>query len=275
MLTDGACFSATVRTTVSYHVYGNLGSAPDVYVIIHGRGSWGAEFYPVAELLHSEGYAVIVLDLPGHGQSGMPARRDPSLWTRKSLAFVVRDVVIKHLGVQRFRLFGHSLGGVVALEYVGWFPHTVSTLFTMGTHYEIESVPRHLRVADLRSRAWLWNTPLYTLFLRYMWYRSPAVAMMMRGIIRAGGGYDAYRDLMIVEQIDAYDYRESLERFEAAGGTIVLVYAEADALINKHMADSRAFIHQQFDTRFEFVISGGHHAHAADPQPLAAALLSH
>ena len=73
---------------------------------------------------------VVAFDLRGHGQSDSP--------TSQSAFFVdalARDVgaVADALGLQRFVLVGHSLGGAVAAAYAGEHPQRVAGLVLVGT----------------------------------------------------------------------------------------------------------------------------------------------
>jgi pimeloyl-ACP methyl ester carboxylesterase len=77
-------------------------------VLLHGYGesllSWEMVFDRLAR-----GADVVALDLPGFGLSSKPA----SGYTADSLATVV-FAFLDHLGIRRFVLVGHSLGGGVA-----------------------------------------------------------------------------------------------------------------------------------------------------------------
>lgn len=71
----------------------------------------------------SEGYRVIAVDLPGHGdthQFGSVHRMD-------EMARVVHQVVV-NLGVGQCIIIGHSMGGYVALEFAALFPEMLKGL---------------------------------------------------------------------------------------------------------------------------------------------------
>lgn len=69
-------------------------------------------------------WRAIALDLRGHGQSEAPRDGD------YALAAVAGDVaaVADALGLERFALVGHSMGGGVALTYAGAHPQRVTRL---------------------------------------------------------------------------------------------------------------------------------------------------
>jgi len=64
---------------------------------------------------------VIALDLRGHGQSAAPANGDYAI---EALAQDIHTVV-EQLGIERFVLVGHSMGGSVAGAYAGAHPEQV------------------------------------------------------------------------------------------------------------------------------------------------------
>lgn len=92
-------------------VYETVGEGEVAVVFIHcwacNRAFWRHQIQPVAEA----GYRVVVLDLPGHGDSG--ADRDE--WSNSELAADVVTVV-KGLDIERAILVGHAIGGSLALE---------------------------------------------------------------------------------------------------------------------------------------------------------------
>jgi len=97
-------------------------------VLVHGfsdqSNSW---FLADPDLL--EGYRVIAVDLPGHGSSD-PWRGEKI--TIGDMAAEV-DIVTKALGLERFSLIGHSMGGMVAQEFAVQHPRKLAGLFPCCT----------------------------------------------------------------------------------------------------------------------------------------------
>lgn len=86
------------------------GEAPPL-VLLHGIGSRGVSWWPVLDELAAE-YRLVVLDLRGHGASAAP----PAGYLLPDYAADL-SALIEALGLDRPRLLGHSLGGLVALEW--------------------------------------------------------------------------------------------------------------------------------------------------------------
>ncbi|MDX3536506.1 alpha/beta hydrolase [Streptomyces sp. MB09-01] len=94
-------------TLLHAHDYG--GDGPQL-VLLHGYGRSLADWDASAALL-TAGHRVLAVDLPGHGRS-------PSLspWTIPAVVRRIADTLDAH-GVPEAVVVGHSLGGVVAVEY--------------------------------------------------------------------------------------------------------------------------------------------------------------
>ena len=75
-----------------------------------------------------ENWRVIRVDLPAHGLTG---RIPGDLYTRESMVEFLREVLAE-LGVDRFALAGHSMGGGVALLYALEHPDQVGSLILIG-----------------------------------------------------------------------------------------------------------------------------------------------
>ncbi len=101
-------------------------SVPDavgVVVLVHGAHEHGGRYAHVAERLGAAGYASYAPDHPGHGRS--PGRRgdirslDAAV---EGVAQTARAGADRHPGVPLF-VYGHSLGGLVTLQYLTGTPH--------------------------------------------------------------------------------------------------------------------------------------------------------
>ncbi|HTM57584.1 MAG TPA: lysophospholipase [Candidatus Udaeobacter sp.] len=89
--------------------------------IVHGLGEHGGRYAALAEPLVRANYTVVTLDLPGHGEAPGP-RGDLTSWvtTRDSVVPAMftasRGLPGQPMELQRV-LLGHSMGGVMALDY--------------------------------------------------------------------------------------------------------------------------------------------------------------
>ena len=106
-------------------VSGAFGRGP-VIALVHGLGSRAEHWLPAARLL-ARHHRVVLVDLPGHGQSAMP---QPFSLERAAQAL---DLALKREGPQPLVLVGHSLGGLVAAAEACDHPGRVRALVLVET----------------------------------------------------------------------------------------------------------------------------------------------
>lgn len=105
-----------------------VGSGPPL-VMAHGFGGAKEDFADHAALL-GEHATVVTFDHRGHGESDKPD--NPSAYSLDRLAADTAQVA-DALGNERFRLLGHSMGGMVARRVVLARPERVESLVLMDT----------------------------------------------------------------------------------------------------------------------------------------------
>ena len=97
--------------------------------ILHGLGEHSGRYAALAEALVARRFTVVSLDLPGHGQATGP-RGDVLSWTQlreavvPSMFTVLRGMPGQPLDLPVV-LLGHSMGGVLALDYALAHPRTL------------------------------------------------------------------------------------------------------------------------------------------------------
>ena len=103
------------------------GGQGEPLVVIHGGGDGARTWLPsMTELCNH--YRVYVPDLPGFGRS------QPMDGNYGILEFVeFLEGFIHSLGLKRFHLVGHSVGGSIALRYALKFPHKIGKLVLVGS----------------------------------------------------------------------------------------------------------------------------------------------
>jgi pimeloyl-ACP methyl ester carboxylesterase len=117
----------TMRRPTTEVVVHDLGGHGEPLLICHATGFCGRAYEPLANAIASE-HHVYAVDFRGHGDSPLPDDGDLS-WPSIS-----EDVVtaVKSLGRGPIHLFGHSIGGAVAL----YAEATSGPLFTSAFLYE-------------------------------------------------------------------------------------------------------------------------------------------
>lgn len=93
-------------------------------VLLHGKNFSGAYWAPTIRALTAEGYRVVAPDQIGFGKSSKPASYQFSF---QALAANTR-ALLDSLGVERFALVGHSMGGMLAVRLALMYPERVERL---------------------------------------------------------------------------------------------------------------------------------------------------
>lgn len=123
----------------------------DPLILVHGFLDLAFSWTPfVAELQRrsSRPLWIVAPDCRGHGDSGWAAAG--GYYHFPDYVFDL-DGVVRDLGVQTFKLIGHSMGGTISLLYTGAFPERVSKLVL------IEGVgPVGMNFADAPLRIGQW-----------------------------------------------------------------------------------------------------------------------
>ena len=98
------------------------GAPRGVLVLVHGLGEHGGRYPHLVETLLPAGFSVYAMDNRGHGRSGGQRGFIPS-WDafREDLRGFIAFVAKEQPGRPLF-LMGHSLGGLIALDYALHYP---------------------------------------------------------------------------------------------------------------------------------------------------------
>ena len=132
MTTSGQSRYATVNETNLHYVEWGSASAPPI-VLCHGLRAYGHWFDDFAEVAKDR-YRVIAQDLRGRGASEWAKDADYS-----TDAYVADlEGLVDHLGLSRFILGGHSLGGVIVAHYAARHPERVAALLILDMTPDVD-----------------------------------------------------------------------------------------------------------------------------------------
>jgi pimeloyl-ACP methyl ester carboxylesterase len=169
-------------------------SIPSV-VLVHGAG--GTHLDWPAELRRLPGAAVLVPDLPGHGRSSLPGRRDVADYAAdlaRFLAQVEPEPVI---------VIGHSMGGAIAQILALHYPQLISGLVLIGTSPRLKVHPTIIEQVLTQPEQ------VFAQFADWIWAETVPQAIRGQGIKRM-----AALDPVVVQgdyvACDAFDSRGQL-----------------------------------------------------------------
>ncbi len=111
--------------------YRSVGSGSPAVVFIHG---WTCDmtFWRLQSDAIAAKHRVLLVDLPGHGQSDKP----PIDYTLELFARAV-DAVLRDAGVERAVLVGHSMGGPVGLKFLRLYPKKASGYVAVDARFPV------------------------------------------------------------------------------------------------------------------------------------------
>ncbi len=85
--------------------------------LVHGLGEHSGRYAHLAAALAPAGYAMLAFDLRGHGRSGGPRGHAPTYEVLLDDITVLLDQAAQRFPARPRFLYGHSLGGTLALVY--------------------------------------------------------------------------------------------------------------------------------------------------------------
>jgi pimeloyl-ACP methyl ester carboxylesterase len=159
--------------------YLDIGQGP-VVVLVHGLASaWPVWFRNISELAAE--HRVIAVDLPGFGGSD-------NFGGRVEIDHYVDALIrlLDRLEVQRVRMVGHSLGGIIAAQFAAQHPSRTEALVLVATGVS----PRRWQVLLLRGLAAsivLLNRgrlPLFGVAVRAAMAPAPLRRLLLRPMVR-------------------------------------------------------------------------------------------
>ncbi len=121
------------------------GSGKTKLILLHGFME-NLSIWDEMEQQLSPEFTLIKIDLPGHGLSGLSENH-----TMEAMAKEVQKVA-EHLGLEKFHLLGHSMGGYVSLAFAEEFPELLLsiTLF-FSSFFADDTEKKNQRQKSLRN----------------------------------------------------------------------------------------------------------------------------
>jgi pimeloyl-ACP methyl ester carboxylesterase len=184
-------------------------------LLLHGFGHSARIWDPFVPDLATR-YRTLALDARGHGDSD----RDPEF--RYNHAAVTRDVeaVVEHLGLERFVLVAHSMGGYASIRYSARHPERVLRLALVDAGPELSTRSRSARGAERAGVDRSFASPeAYAAVLArlYPGTEMPTLLHLARHWLRPrqDGGYEPKLDPTFLRPKSAAD-PENRRRFDRA-----------------------------------------------------------
>lgn len=129
-----------INQIVNFEFYQNQpGRSQPILVFLHGWQRSLGDFRLIAEDLRRRGFSVLILDLPGFGQSSLPT----NAWNIEEYADFLKIFFEKFIASYsasfpsgtpvKFGIIGHSFGGRLAIKFASKYPSFVQKLVLVAS----------------------------------------------------------------------------------------------------------------------------------------------
>jgi len=157
-------------------------------VFLHGAQHDHSVWILQSRYLAHHGFAVLALDLPGHGRSGGPA--PPSVEANAGQVAAALSALVS----PRFALVGHSMGALIALELTRHLGSRVAGVALLGTAFP-------MKVSDALLAATR-DDPATAMQMINVWSHSASIAPFAAKPGNPGPGFDiVWQNLRLMERI--------------------------------------------------------------------------
>ena len=100
-------------------------------LLMHGSGLTHIVWSLHEQFYVSQGYNVLSVDLPGHGNS-----EGPSLKSIEEISDWIKSLM-NVLNIQKLTIIGHSQGSLVGIDFAGRYPNLINSLVLVAGSYKM------------------------------------------------------------------------------------------------------------------------------------------
>lgn len=243
-----------------YQAWRPPGEPRTVVAIVHGIGEHSGRFKNIVDYLVARGHAVYALDLRGHGRSS-GQRGHLMSWAeyREDVRAFVERISTREAGRPLF-IYGHSMGGLIVLDYVLRHPEGLSGTIISGPPFESVGVATPLLVTSARILSRVW--PTFTL----------DVPLEAAALSRNAASVSHYLEDPLVHRkcsarwaVEAIDANVWVKAHAAdLRLPLLMLHGEADR-INTAAGTRRFFDSVTYPDKELYLVPGGYHEPHTDP----------
>lgn len=230
-------------TQLAVRALGVLGDQPTIVMLHEGLGSI-TQWHDLPEQIHgSTGLPVVAYDRGGYGRSPLDTKYyDPEFMHREALETL--PALLKHLGVQRPVLFGHSDGGTISLIAATSPEVAPLAVITIAAHIFVEpAVVKGVGAAKAR--------------------RNQIVKGMSRHHDNAGATFDRWANVWLDPLFAKFDICSILSRITCP---LLILQGDRDEYATEEMVHG---VTQRVPQALgRFIPDCGHIAHRDQPEAL-------
>jgi pimeloyl-ACP methyl ester carboxylesterase len=214
--------------------------------------------------LEKASFQSILIDLPGHGNSGLNDSNESP-----SMKYMAEEVVklLKELNIDEYHVVGHSMGGYVALELKELDTKCKKVVLLNSNFWEdpVEKKKDRVRIADivLNAKDLFVNEAIPGLFYRHN-RRDSAIIELIKEAKKMEAASIAYASLAMRNRED-----KSLlvKRNHAA---FLILHGKHDPMISTEKWQSEL---KDIPVSFEIIEDAGHMSHIENPTKILKSIL--
>ncbi len=255
-MVENNCFGDNGK--LYYHVQGS----GHPVVLIHGFAASNYDWVYLTPQLAEAGYQVIAPDLIGHGNSSKP--KDPTCYTFSILYQYFVDWMETFGEQQNLTLIGHSMGGLIALNYAIQHPDSAQRLVLVDPYFNQKQLNSILQLINLKPD---WYQKALKMSPR--WLIHTLISLDVRGLIH----YDDRTRQQIAE-----DYKRASPQIVYIPGSIpdiskellqvksptLVIWGTNDATLNPNSFP--AIVNSLPNGHGKAIKGVGHQPHLAQPE---------
>jgi len=270
LATDEDKFAAANGLEFRYRTYGTPGDGKPNLVLLHGMGNSVQSFRLLAPLLANNFY-VVAVDMPGFGLSAKPADFD---YRAGNLASTM-GAFARAIGLQRYAVGGHSMGGAIALLMAINEPE-VSGLILMNPGIINDGVPKITRYLPFPfqriSAKQFGDRDFRESFLKVSYVNPEIVTDQVMDDLQLAARTDDYLS-GATSMMGQYEDPVGVEPLAQVTVPTLIAWGKQDR--NKDDAELQQLIDGLSNTRVDVVevADSGHYVHEEGAAPVAAAMI--
>tara|TARA_B100001173_G_scaffold92745_1_gene80234 strand:+ start:209 stop:958 length:750 start_codon:yes stop_codon:yes gene_type:complete len=109
----------------------NIDNQKPTIILIHGSGLTHIVWSLHEQFYTTQGYNVLAVDLPGHGNSD-----GPSLKSIEEISDWIKSLLVK-LNIDKIIIVGHSQGGLVGIDFASRYPKLTEKIVLVANSYKM------------------------------------------------------------------------------------------------------------------------------------------
>ena len=193
-------------------------------LLMHGSGLTHIVWSLHEQYYVSNGYNVLSIDLPGHGNSEGPALKsisDISNWVQK---------LVETIDVEKISFIGHSQGCLVGIDFSSRFPNLIDKLILVAGSYKL---PVNQDLIDLAEAG---DEKAVTLMMKWGYEGSKAFigGNPVKKIINSSR---EIKEILAVDLNACNNYKDGKESLKKINCPTLCIFGDLDKMVSKETGD--------------------------------------